>query len=66
MELEKKEIQNLKGLLYFTDGDGIFPRKKPAYETAFVFLNRKLEKGRRRSKELDANTSKLFRTLCQS
>lgn len=44
--LEKKEIQNLKGLMYFTDGDGIFPSKKPAYETAFVFLNRELEKGR--------------------
>ena len=44
--LEKKEIQNLKGLLYFTDGDGIFPRKKPAYETAFVFLNRKLGKSK--------------------
>lgn len=44
--LEKKEIRNLKGLLYFTDGDGVFPRKKPAYETAFVFLNRALEKSR--------------------
>ena len=44
--LEKKEIQNLKGLLYFTDGDGIFPHKKPAYETAFVFLNRELEKSK--------------------
>ena len=42
--LEQKEIRNLKGLLYFTDGDGIFPHDKPAYETAFVFLNRELEK----------------------
>ncbi len=42
--LVKKEIRHLKGLLYFTDGDGIYPRSKPAYDTAFVFLNRKLEK----------------------
>ena len=42
--LEQKEIRNLKGLLYFTDGDGIFPHDKPVYETAFVFLNRELEK----------------------
>lgn len=42
--LEKKEIRRLKGIMYFTDGDGIFPRNKPAYETAFVFLNQTLEK----------------------
>lgn len=42
--LEKKEIRKLKGLMYFTDGDGIFPKKKPSYETAFVFLNQALEK----------------------
>ncbi|NCB93081.1 MAG: hypothetical protein EOM40_11070 [Clostridia bacterium] len=42
--IAKKEIRNLKGLLYFTDGDGIYPRKKPDYETAFVFLNQALEK----------------------
>ncbi len=35
---EKKEIRNLKALIYFTDGDGIYPRCKPEYETAFVFL----------------------------
>lgn len=40
---EKKEIQDLKGLLYFTDGDGIYPRTAPDYETAFVFLNEALE-----------------------
>lgn len=28
----------LKGLIYFTDGYGIFPAKKPAYETAFIFM----------------------------
>lgn len=36
---QKKEIRSLKALIYFTDGDGIYPRKKPEYETAFVFLN---------------------------
>ncbi len=35
---EKKEIQDLKALIYFTDGDGIYPKEKPDYETAFVFL----------------------------
>lgn len=36
--IEKKKIRNLKGLLYFTDGDGIYPAKKPDYETAFIFI----------------------------
>lgn len=36
--LEKKEFSNLKGLIYFTDGYGVFPEKKPPYETAFVFV----------------------------
>ncbi len=36
---EKGQLRNLKGLLYFTDGDGIYPSRKPPYETAFVFLN---------------------------
>lgn len=44
--IEQKEIRHLKGLLYFTDGDGVFPRQKPSYETAFVFLNRALEKSK--------------------
>ena len=29
---------NLKGLLYFTDGMGIYPTKRPDYETAFILL----------------------------
>ncbi|MBR2257996.1 MAG: metallopeptidase [Blautia sp.] len=37
--IEEKEFQRLKGLIYFTDGDGIFPPRKPAYDTAFVFLD---------------------------
>ena len=30
---------NLKGMIYFTDGRGIFPEKKPDYDAAFVFLD---------------------------
>ncbi|MCR5136571.1 MAG: VWA-like domain-containing protein [Oscillospiraceae bacterium] len=32
------ELPQLRGLLYFTDGCGIFPQKAPGYDTAFVFL----------------------------
>jgi len=37
---EKKELKNLKALLYFSDGDGAWPREKPDYEVAFVFLQK--------------------------
>lgn len=30
---------NLKGLIYFTDGYGTFPRRAPDYQTAFVFID---------------------------
>lgn len=43
-KMRKKEIQNLRALLYFTDGDGIYPSRKPPFETAFVFLNRESQK----------------------
>lgn len=33
------EFGDLKGLLYFTDGYGIYPGQMPEYDTAFVFLN---------------------------
>lgn len=33
------EFMNLKGLIYFTDGYGTFPSRKPDYETAFVFID---------------------------
>lgn len=33
----EKKVKNLKALLYFTDGEGFYPREKPEYETAFVF-----------------------------
>ena len=42
--IEEKQILHLKGLLYFTDGDGVYPVEKPAYETAFIFLNSRYEK----------------------
>ena len=44
--IAEKAFTNLKGLIYFTDGYGIFPEKKPPYETVFVFLT---DEGRDRS-----------------
>lgn len=38
-----KEFHNLKGLIYLTDGYGVFPEKKPDYSTAFVFINEQYE-----------------------
>ena len=35
---EAGEFEELKGLLYFTDGYGIYPERMPEYDTAFVFL----------------------------
>lgn len=37
--VEIREFKALKGLIYFTDGYGEFPSRKPPYETAFVFVN---------------------------
>ena len=34
------DLKALKGLLYFTDGDGAYPRRGPDYEVAFVFPDR--------------------------
>lgn len=31
-------FSNLRGLIYFTDGMGIYPKARPSYETAFVLL----------------------------
>lgn len=33
----KKQFLDLRGLLYFTDGKGIYPKRKPPFETAFIF-----------------------------
>lgn len=35
--LEAGSIKKLKGLLYFSDGDGVYPQEQPSYETAFIF-----------------------------
>ncbi len=32
------EFTKLRGLLYFTDGKGIYPVKMPSYDTAFIFI----------------------------
>ena len=31
-------FRHLRGLLYFTDGLGIYPKKRPKYDAAFVML----------------------------
>ena len=41
--IAKKEFVNLKGLIYFTDGRGIFPARPPKYKTAFVFVDDALD-----------------------
>lgn len=35
---QQGDFQKLRGLLYFTDGEGIYPVKAPVYNTAFVFV----------------------------
>lgn len=37
--LEGGEFEDLKGLMYFTDGFGTYPEKRPRYDTAFVFCD---------------------------
>ena len=41
--LKRKEFRQLKGLLYFTDGRGVYPSGMPPYQTAFVFLGEDYE-----------------------
>ena len=36
--LKMGSFQRLRGLLYFTDGYGMFPAKMPPYDTAFIFM----------------------------
>ena len=36
--LEAGAFSGLRGLVYFTDGMGVFPKKRTPYETAFVLL----------------------------
>lgn len=35
---QERKLKNLKGLIYFTDGYGIFPERRTDYETVFVFM----------------------------
>ncbi len=37
--VENREFDDLKGVIYFTDGYGIYPEKKPDYDVIFAFLN---------------------------
>ncbi|WP_077612723.1 vWA domain-containing protein [Clostridium sp. Marseille-P2415] len=41
--LNKGAFKKLRGLLYFTDGKGIYPVKMPAYDTVFVFMEGQYE-----------------------
>lgn len=36
---EQGEFENLKGLIYFTDGYGIYPERMPDYDVIFAFLD---------------------------
>ncbi|MBQ9521581.1 MAG: hypothetical protein IJR72_03315 [Oscillospiraceae bacterium] len=39
-QLRKEGVfHSLRGLVYFTDGMGVYPSKRPPYETAFVLLD---------------------------
>lgn len=37
--VKRGEFENLKGLIYFTDGYGIYPERMPEYQVMFAFLN---------------------------
>lgn len=37
--IEQGSFENLKGLIYFTDGYGVYPEQMPAYDVIFAFLN---------------------------
>ena len=36
--LSQGEFRYLKGVLYFTDGKGIYPSRRPDYDTVFLFV----------------------------
>lgn len=36
--MEEGKFKHLKGLIYFTDGYGEFPKQRPPFETAFIFM----------------------------
>lgn len=41
--VEQGRLANLGGLIYFTDGQGTFPSRKPNYDAAFVFVEETAE-----------------------
>jgi predicted metal-dependent peptidase len=41
--IEQHEFQNLKGMIYFTDGEGTFPGKQPDYQVAIVYVEEEYE-----------------------
>ena len=43
--VENEEFTDLKGVIYFTDGYGIYPEKAPEYECIFAFLNEDEHRG---------------------
>lgn len=38
-QIRTGKFRKLGGILYFTDGDGVYPKMKPSYPAAFLFLN---------------------------
>jgi len=42
---DKGEFENLKGLIYFTDGYGIYPERMPDYDVIFAFLDEDENRG---------------------
>ena len=37
--VEEGGFRNLRGLMYFTDGQGTYPTRRPSYDVAFVFCD---------------------------
>ena len=37
--LAQGQLTDLQGVLYFTDGKGVYPARRPAFDTAFLFLD---------------------------
>ena len=44
--LRQGEFEDLRGLIYFTDGAGVYPDAPPDYDVAFVFVDESGEKRR--------------------
>ncbi len=42
---EQGEFENLRGLIYFTDGYGVYPERPPQYQVIFAFLEEDENRG---------------------